>query len=70
MKNFYLEHNVILDKVFLEWYLKQFYSVNLSEDYKIHIIDDNINVFSIDKNRGIEFYFDENDELKYLIKLI
>ena len=61
---------MILDKVFLEWYLKQFYSTNLSDEYKIHIIDDNINVFSIDKNRGIEFYFDKNDDLKYLIKLI
>lgn len=70
LKNFYLEHNTILDKVFLEWYLKQFYSVNLSNDYKIHIIDDNINVFSIDKDRGIEFYFNDKDELKYLIKLI
>jgi hypothetical protein len=67
---FYMEHNVILSKIFLEWYMKKFYSTNLSNEYKIHIIDDNINVFSIDDTQYIELYFDKDDELKYLIKLI
>ena len=29
---------MLLDKVFLKWYLTKFYGMNLDDDYKIHII--------------------------------
>jgi len=48
--NFYLEGNVILDEVFLKWYCKRFYNVELESDYKLRIIDDNANFLNLDKN--------------------
>ena len=69
LKPFYLDGNVILSKTFLEWYLKKFYYTNLDENYKLHLIDTNVNLFSIDNTQEIEFVV-ENNELKYKIKLI
>ena len=67
--NFYLDKNVILSKTFLEWYMKKFYSIELQNQYKLHIIDSNVNLFTIDERQCIEL-IKENDEFKYLIKLI
>lgn len=69
LKPFYLEGNVILSKNFLEWYLKKFYYINLADDYKLHIIDTNVNLFTINDTQEIKFII-ENDQLKYKIKLI
>ena len=39
LKQFYVNGNVLLDKIFLQWYLETFHGMNLEEGYKIHIID-------------------------------
>ena len=66
LEEFYLDKNKILDKVFLEWYLKKFYYMDLHSSYKLHIIDSEINMFNINERQGIELFI-ENDELKYKI---
>ena len=58
--NFYLDKNVILSKTFLEWYLKKFYSIELQNEYKLHIIDSNVNLFTINETQCIEL-IKEND---------
>ena len=53
LKSFYINGNMLLDKVFLEWYLEEFYSMNLEEDYKIHIIDSNIEMHKIQFDQSV-----------------
>jgi hypothetical protein len=66
LKPFYLNFNMILDKKFLKWYLEKFYAMVLNEKYKLHIIDNNINLFQIDENQSIHL-FKENGLSKYNI---
>ena len=53
LQGFYISGNVLLDKVFLKWYLEEFYSMNLEEDYKIHIIDSNIEMHKIQFDQSV-----------------
>mgnify|MGYP001162146875 FL=1 len=53
LKSFYINGNMLLDKVFLEWYLGEFYGMNLEEDYKIHIIDSNIEMHKIQFDQSV-----------------
>ena len=51
--NFYIEGNVILNRVFLEWYCNKYHQVKLNNNYKVQIIDDNANFINLDHNQGI-----------------
>ena len=53
LKGFYINGNMLLDKVFLKWYLEEFYSMNLEDDYKIHIIDSNIEMHKIQYDQSV-----------------
>ena len=53
LKGFYINGNMLLDKVFLKWYLEEFYGMNLEEDYKIHIIDSNIEMHKIQFDQSV-----------------
>ena len=57
-----LKNNYILDKRFVKWYLKTFKNYKVSNKYKLQIIDDFADVFSIDQTKGI---FIDSD--KYII---
>jgi len=59
---FYIEGNV-LDHTFFKWYMKYWYSTDLKDDYKLHIIDNSVNVFQIDCTQKIIF-----EDNKYVIK--
>jgi len=59
---FMLKNNYILDKRFVKWYLKTFKNYKVSNKYKLQIIDDFADVFSIDQTKGI---FIDSD--KYII---
>ena len=63
MEYFYLKDNKILDNIFLKWYLKYWYNIELEPDYKLHIIDNQINIFILEPNQYIVF-----GENKYEIK--
>ena len=62
LKYFYIEGNV-LDSTFFKWYMKHWYSMDIEDNYKLHIIDNSINVFQIDSSH--EILFEDN---KYVIK--
>jgi hypothetical protein len=53
LKSFYINGNVLLDKIFLKWYLEEFYGINLEDNYKIHIIDSNIEMHKIQYDQSI-----------------
>ncbi len=55
LDHFYLEDNHILDGVFLKWYLKFWFFLDLPEEYVINIIDKDVNIFTLEQNQSIVF---------------
>lgn len=53
LKSFYINGNMLLDKTFLKWYLEEFYGMNLEDNYKIHIIDSNIEMHKIQYDQSV-----------------
>jgi len=53
LRHFYVEENKLLDRSFLDWYVKTFYSILLDEEYHLSIIDSDINMFKIQKDEYI-----------------
>jgi hypothetical protein len=62
--NFYVEENMLLDKLFLNWYLRTFYSIILDDNYNLSIIDSDINMFKIQNDE----YVTLNPNKKYEVK--
>ena len=56
---FYLEDNHILDAVFLKWYLKFWFFLDLPKEYVINIIDKDVNIFTLEQNQSIVFTDDK-----------
>ena len=54
LEGFYLKDNTLLDESFLNWYVKTFYGLLLDDNYKLSIIDSDINMFKIEKGQYIE----------------
>jgi len=50
---FYIENNEVLDKVFLEWFMKEFYSIKLEDKYDLNIIDKEINIFNLKQDEKV-----------------
>lgn len=69
---FYLKDNKILDETFLKWYLNEYFKMILSDNYIIHIIDSNINMFTIDKTQAILITEknDNNNKKQFIYKII
>lgn len=68
--NFYLEGNIILDKTFLKWYCNKYHKLELNNEYKIQIIDDNANFIYLNNEQGIklnkddyEIIYNNNEEI-------
>ena len=53
LQKFYLKGNIILDEVFMKWFMKFFYNITVT-NYRISIIDENVNMFEIKGNEKIE----------------
>jgi len=64
LKQFYINGNVLLDRIFLQWYLETFHGMNLEEGYKIHIIDSNIEMKQLQYDQSVTIQ--SNDQL-YLV---
>jgi len=47
LEKFYLADNKLFTKSWLQWYLSKYYGERLEENYTIHIIDNNVNLFKI-----------------------
>ena len=50
---FFLKNNKLFDKNFLKWYMKYWFKIELEDTYKLHIIDNSINIFTIDQSQYI-----------------
>lgn len=59
---FYVRDNHILDKLFLQWYVKYWFLLDLDDEYTINIIDQDVNMFTLNPTQSILL---EDD--KYLI---
>jgi len=55
LDQFYLEDNHILDTVFLKWYTKFWFFLDLPQEYKINIIDKDVNILTLQQNQSIVF---------------
>ena len=55
LDKFYLEDNHILDTVFLKWYTKFWFFLDLPQKYKINIIDKDVNILTLQQNQSIVF---------------
>jgi len=58
LNKFYIIGNRILSKPFLEWYLKTWYDITLSNEYVLKIFDKDVNLFSI--SAGTHIYINNN----------
>ena len=61
LEGFYLEDNTLLDESFLEWYVKTFYAIILDDNYKLSVIDSDVNMFKIEKGQRVDL----NDKKQY-----
>ncbi len=55
LDSFYLQNNKICTKAWLKWYLSKFYGTQLEDDYVVHFIDKEVNLFKINKNESVVF---------------
>ena len=62
LNTFYVRDNHILDKIFLQWYVKYWFLLDLDDEYTINIIDQDVNMFTLNPTQSILL---EDD--KYLI---
>ena len=55
LQQFYLKDNHILDPLFLKWYLKFWFFLDLPKEYTVNIIDTDVNIFSLLPTQSIVF---------------
>ena len=53
LEHFYIENNKLLDKTFVNWYVKTFYGLLLEEEYSLSIIDSEVNMFKLKNDQHI-----------------
>jgi len=64
---FYTNNNDILDKTFLYWYVKTFYDITIDDNYKLNIIDSDINMFNIEKHNFLRLKeIDDNNKYQVI----
>ena len=69
LKYFYVNDSFILDEKFIKWYMKTFYDVLVMENYKLSIIDSNINMLSIDNSKIVHLN-SKNEKVNYDVKAV
>ena len=62
LQQFYLKDNHIFDELFLKWYVKFWFFLDLPKEYTVNIIDSDVNIFTLLPKQSIVF---EDD--KYVI---
>ena len=53
MDSFYLVNNKLFTKAWLKWYMKRFFSKNVEDNYILHIIDKDVNLFKIRETEAV-----------------
>ena len=66
LEKFYVKDNKLFDKEFLEWYMEYYYQTKISDNYTIHILDENIKMFKINKDQYIVITNDGDINYKVL----
>lgn len=64
---FYLNDNKILGEEFVKWFCFKYLNKTISDNYKIQIIDNNVNIISITKNEYIQLSNDDYNVRNILI---
>ena len=64
ISKYYITNNVIMDEIFMRYFMKQWYNVELDEDYELKIIDKNINLVTLEKDYKILLGKNEYKKLK------
>ena len=49
---FYLKDNIILDKVFIKWFVKKYFGQIPNETYELQIIDSHISIFKMNQEQS------------------
>lgn len=62
LKPFYIDRSRILDKKFMIWFMNKFFNYNIANDYQLNIIDNNVNMISLDKTDYIVLRNDLNNK--------
>lgn len=62
IKTFLVDGNIILSETFLKWFMKYHYNTELNDNYKINIMDHNVNLITLEKDSQIKI-----GENKYII---
>ncbi len=64
MLNYYIEGNKILDYDFVKFIMKENYGIDILDDYKIIILDENVKMLTIKKNEYVLVIDDEDENYK------
>ncbi|OUU26050.1 MAG: hypothetical protein CBB97_08780 [Candidatus Endolissoclinum sp. TMED37] len=66
LEKFYVKDNKLFDKEFLAWYMDYYYQTKISNDYKIHILDENIKMFTLTNDQCVLITDDKDVNYKII----
>ena len=61
LDKFYVSGNKILDYEFLCWYMEHYYQLSVKDDYTIHILDENISMKQLNKDKFVNIVEDKDE---------
>ena len=67
LEHFYVEGNKLFDGVFLQWYLLTYFNMILPNKYTLHLIDKDINMFSLKNDEYIKLKNKNEKEKPYMV---
>jgi len=53
LEHFYLENNILLDSLFIQWYMKFWFNEDISDEYTLHIIDSNVQFIQLEPTQSV-----------------
>ena len=53
ISNYYVTNNIIMDEMFMKYFMKYWYDVEIDSDYQLKIIDKNISLVTLEKDSKI-----------------
>jgi len=59
LPQFYVQDNHILDELFLKWYMKFWFCLDLPVEYTVNIIDNDVNIFILSSRQSVIFKDDK-----------
>ena len=66
LKPFYIDRSRILDKKFMIWFMNQFFNYNITNDYQLNIIDNNINMICLNETDYIVLRNDSDNKYEII----